>query len=618
MKTILTILTTFFFSYYTIAQCDLPEPFTGNTGSNMTVMLTSTFLNSLPIDDEDAYIVALNSNGIVVGSTSVANISQTSIAIWGDDTQTANIVDGAVSGESISFQLINNEVIYDVTVPSPVNYMANGLSVQPTSATVTTFCFYGCTSEWAENYNSNATDDDGSCYLNGCTNEFACNYVPFATDDDGSCTIPGCTDNNYTEYYHQGYEAGCDDGSCSKLTSDMGVSPEAFTTPVNSGSNMTIGFNLSNSTGLQGSSIGAFYDLDGDGINNECIGLAEFQNGFFSMAIWGDDTSTEQLEGALSNDTNITFAVLNANGNVMAFYPIPDFMGYTTNGLTVVTELNFNVIIYGCMDTSYCNYNPDAEEDDGSCAGLPGCIDDHYVEYDEQASCELEGACVQTWQALSSNLQDSLMSTEQQMYDLTDIYMSLDSLFNTLNAAYNILIDNYNDLASDCETMELNMTSQINNLQDSLETYSAPIPIDIIEGWNIIGYTLDENQDVVATLEGIVEYVEIVKNNGAEVYWPEFGFNGIGDFIPGQGYQMKVSQAIDNYYFPSTNGTRIILNPTVPQWAIDMPIESHPNDLRTLVKIVNLLGQEVKLEQVPIGTTLFYLYSDATVEKLIK
>ena len=43
----------------------------------------------------------------------------------------------------------------------------------------------------------------------------------------------------------------------------------------------------------------------------------------------------------------------------------------------------------------------------------------------------------------------------------------------------------------------------------------------------------------------------------------------------------------------------------------------HPNDIRTLVRVVNMLGQEGSRD-VPSGTTLMYLYNDATVEKKIK
>ena len=57
------------------------------------------------------------------------------------------------------------------------------------------------------------------------------------------------------------------------------------------------------------------------------------------------------------------------------------------------------------------------------------------------------------------------------------------------------------------------------------------------------------------------------------------------------------------------------LFPRVPQWGIDMDIEQHPNDIRTLVKVVDLLGQEVDPSHQIKGTPLIYLYNDATVEK---
>jgi hypothetical protein len=96
----------------------------------------------------------------------------------------------------------------------------------------------------------------------------------------------------------------------------------------------------------------------------------------------------------------------------------------------------------------------------------------------------------------------------------------------------------------------------------------------------------------LATLSSIELSIEIVKDNDAAVYWPEFGFNGIGDFIPGQGYQIKTNAATANYTWPNINGERIDMSPTVPQWAADMEVDVHPNDIRSLVKVVNMLGQE--------------------------
>ncbi|MDP7568214.1 MAG: lamin tail domain-containing protein, partial [Flavobacteriales bacterium] len=72
----------------------------------------------------------------------------------------------------------------------------------------------GCTDPTADNYDSAATLDDGSCTYttSGCTDTTACNYDASATTDDGSClTQYGCTDPAATNY---DATAECDDGSC--------------------------------------------------------------------------------------------------------------------------------------------------------------------------------------------------------------------------------------------------------------------------------------------------------------------------------------------------------------------------------------------------------------------
>ena len=49
----------------------------------------------------------------------------------------------------------------------------------------------------------------------------------------------------------------------------------------------------------------------------------------------------------------------------------------------------------------------------------------------------------------------------------------------------------------------------------------------------------------------------------------------------------------------------------------DMPVDVHPNDIRTLIRVVNMLGQQVNPQDQFKGEVLLYLYNDGTVEKKI-
>jgi len=76
-----------------------------------------------------------------------------------------------------------------------------------------TYDILGCMDSTATNFDPNANVDDGSCTYNiyGCTDPNAFNYDPLATIDDGSCGYKGCTDPAAVNYDPN---ATSDDGSC--------------------------------------------------------------------------------------------------------------------------------------------------------------------------------------------------------------------------------------------------------------------------------------------------------------------------------------------------------------------------------------------------------------------
>ena len=74
----------------------------------------------------------------------------------------------------------------------------------------------GCTNPSADNFDAEATEDDGSCVLVGCMDPNALNFEPLATESDGACVyqlvgILGCT---YAGAMNFQADATLDDGSC--------------------------------------------------------------------------------------------------------------------------------------------------------------------------------------------------------------------------------------------------------------------------------------------------------------------------------------------------------------------------------------------------------------------
>lgn len=66
-------------------------------------------------------------------------------------------------------------------------------------------------------------------YLYGCIDEEAQNFDSSANTDDGTCYYSaGCTQAGYLEYYNQGYIADYDDGSCETLAVFGCTDPEAL------------------------------------------------------------------------------------------------------------------------------------------------------------------------------------------------------------------------------------------------------------------------------------------------------------------------------------------------------------------------------------------------------
>ena len=183
-------------------------------------------------------------------------------------------------------------------------------------------------------------------------------------------------------------------------------------------------------------------------------------------------------------------------------------------------------VIYGCTNPESYNFNDydldgkyneltgvstvDVNTDDGSCiARVYGCMDEYYLEFDENANTD-DGSC---------------------SIPLRDAYDELTQIHNDLTVAHHIL--------------DSSSVSSLSSMQLALDSWKTTI--DLAAGWNMFGYGCPDSLDAIEAMSDYVQWIEIVKNNDGKVYWPGFDFNGIRDLIPGHGYQIKVTEAIDSF-----------------------------------------------------------------------
>jgi hypothetical protein len=460
--------------------------------------------------------------------------------------------------------------------------------------------------------------------IQGCTNDVASNYSNLlANFNDGTCLYSESTFQNL----HDNIDLGTD--SIFELNTTVIQNNLLIDSLVFSSDSLSIELISSQSTILE---LQTNLSSTLDSVTTLNNSLQDCSEDAFNLNSYGNSLSSEL---SISQNTIIELQV-NLSSTL-------DSVTSLNNNLLGCSEEAFNMNVYGdslsveliSSQNTILELQTNLSSTLDSVTTLNNSLQDCSEEafnlnnYGDSLSTELMSS-QNTILELQTNLSSTIDSVEILNNDLFGCSIEINTLNSELDSLIgesdmtNNFINQQNEYVDELVDSLLGLNNEIISLSyehllfiDQINSLSTPIQIDLLEGWNIIGYTLQIPQDAAATFMEIVNEIIIVKDNAADVYWPEFSFNGIGDLIPGQGYQIKVNSSIDGFTYPNTNGERIELSPTVPQWVIDMETQIHPNDIRTLVKIVNMLGQEVNSNKQPTGTTLLYLYNDGTVEKKI-
>jgi hypothetical protein len=357
-------------------DCILPEPYTGNTGVNMTVFFTSSVVSSLSLTSSSPYIVATSNSGLIVGSASLAEEDllggQQSLAVWGDDSSTPE-TDGALSAEEISFQLVDGNSLYDLSVGSSVLYTSNS----------TTPIF-----SMSSSLNCSSSSSPVSCDIPSAVSVNTGSNMTIFFSAQAISSLPLLTDTSYILAISS---SGIFVGSASLASDDLIGGQQSLaawgddsSTPETDGalSSEEISFQL-----VDGNSL---YDLS---VSPSVTYTSNSFTSIFSISSSLNCSSSEQV-------TQVTGCMHSIACNYDALATSPSSctyanIGYDCDGNCYLdSDLDgvcdeFEVI--GCNDFQASNFNPYSTED-GIC-DYSGCTDAAYLEYDAIATID-DGSCI--------------------------------------------------------------------------------------------------------------------------------------------------------------------------------------------------------------------------------
>ena len=607
------------------------------TSNNMSVLfpIGNTVWDDSDLNAGDVLFAVYETGRLeneMLGYSEVSNVQSAGAVVWTGDQVGMSIfgadnneLNGFQEYESLTWLVKSAGVIYNV-------------SVEITSANSTGLYEDG-------DYVLVSSITKGSPFYDGCTDAIYANFNPMANTPDGTCSTPfsiGCTDISKVNF------AGVGANPTHISATNFG---DAF------GEN--VGYDLI--TGAQEpTGIAA-------NISDDSMCQAQVEGCTDPMAMNYDSQATENtntvcdwtIGGMMVYDVDENGVMIESEDNYVYAEHFANYSILIADG-SIDEDAHLAVNLASVMewidadeldDEALLQNTIEVAEDllDATTNSLNETIDALIFDYDTQLDAEATSALellTSTTNSLNNSIDALILDYDAQLdAEATSALELLTSTTNSLNDSIDALILDYgvqlSDAATDAEnaanaaqsTLESQITADSIALTDTvvalnevIDYYSAPIVINLHEQWNTIGYYLHHPSPVVAQfaahfddLGGVSANIRIVKNNEGSFYWPEFDYDGLLLLEPGQGYQVRVKEdkGSPNFIFDlnlDADDLRLLI-PSVPTWAIEMETESHPNDIRTLVRVVNMLGQEVNPTEQFNGEVLLYMYNDGTVEK---
>jgi len=262
---------------------------------------------------------------------------------------------------------------------------------------------------------------------------------------------------------------------------------------------------------VYGDFIGVFFtDFDGQ---LRCGGKTIWTGENQGLAVWGDDGTTPEKDGFAPGEAMIW--------KVWKATELESFTTFATFGNNPSNSVNYSVNGLSILLSLYINVNQNLNFPQG-------------------------------WSMFSLNIEPLDIDFTVLLEPIID---NVRLVKNYSGQAY-IAAYNFNGIGAleRGEGYQIKLEeAQVLSLTGSY-IYPENNPLTIPSGWSMISYLRTEPAAVDQVLSSVNqnENLRIFKDYLGRTYLPEYGFNGIGDFTPGQGYQIKLVET-DTLLYLSNN-----------------------------------------------------------------
>ena len=261
-----------------------------------------------------------------------------------------------------------------------------------------------------------------------------------------------------------------------------------------------------------GDFIGVFYDSLGTEV---CAGYEIWTGQGLAVNAWGEDAQTTEPDGfaagelfkwkiwRASDDT-----VFDATASYMQPPIMPNTGAFATNGMSGLLSLEAFTVNY-----QYINLPQGWSMFSSYIDAFEANIDSLCSSFVSEVVIVKSGAGLTYWPQWNLNMLGNIM----------------------VGQGYQVKMNS-------AQTMEV----------AGLAVVPETTPVTLVAGWSIIGYLRQSPAPIDQILSLVVSEVIIAKNGIGQTYWPLYGLNMIGNMMPGEGYQVKMSSQQTIIYPPNT------------------------------------------------------------------